>query len=109
MLLLARHLAEGAAVAVGQEHRVVTEAPLAARRPDEGAVDPCLERLDVSVRPGDAERGNEMRLAPFRHQCPARAQLVLYRLHGVPKILVRTRPACRIDAGIAVERVDGKP
>ena len=66
VLLVARHLAEGAVVAVGQEHRVVAEAGVAARRPDQRAVDVRLELLDMAVRPGDAERGDELRLAQRR-------------------------------------------
>src|SRR5437899_10567384 len=63
VLFLARHFAEGAAVAIGQEHRVVAEALRSARRPDERAVDARLELLDMAVGPRDAERRDEMPLA----------------------------------------------
>ena len=61
VLLLARHLAEGAVVAIRQEHRIVAEALVAARRPHQRAVDPRLELLDMAIRPGDAQGGDEMR------------------------------------------------
>src|SRR3954471_16008735 len=56
VLLLRWHLAEGAVVAVRLEQRVVAETECAARRPDDGSVDRCLEFLDMAVRPGDAQR-----------------------------------------------------
>src|SRR5512143_3950443 len=54
------HLAEGLAAALGQEDRVVAEAALAARRPDEAPVDMALEALDMAVGPGERERADEM-------------------------------------------------
>ena len=61
VLFLGAHLAEGAVEAVGQEQRVVAEAVVAARRPDDDAIDAALEVLDMAVGPGQAERGDEMR------------------------------------------------
>ena len=54
---------------VGQEHRVVAEAAVAARRPDERAVDAARESLDRR-RPGRAERqhADEMRAALLRRR-----------------------------------------
>jgi len=52
--------------AVGLEHGIETEPARAARRPDQGAVDPGLELLRVPVRPGDAQGGDEMRPALVR-------------------------------------------
>ena len=49
--------------AVRQEHWIIAEALVAARRPDQRAVDLGLEVLDMAIRPGDAQRGDEMRLA----------------------------------------------
>src|SRR5262245_14541109 len=74
VLLVGRHLAEGAGVAVGQEHRVVAEAQRPARRPDQRAVDAGVELLDVLVGPGDAKRGDEMRGALLGAVCAAFAQ-----------------------------------
>ena len=65
-----------------------------------------LEFLDMAVRPGDAERRDEMRAALVGRGRAALAELVFDALHGVCEILVRTGPARRIDAGLAVERVD---
>ena len=48
-------------MAVGQEDRVVAEAGRPARREDQLAVDPALERLDPPVRPGERQRADEMR------------------------------------------------
>ena len=109
MFLLVRHLAEGAGVAAGQEHGIVAETFLAARRPDEDAVDLGLEFLDVSVGPGEAQRADELRLASAARKRAALAQLVFHRLHGAAEVLVGPRPARRIDAGITIERIDGQP
>src|SRR5262245_11711394 len=99
VLLLRGHLAEGAVVAVGQEHRVVAEAGGSPRRPDERAVDAGLELLDVAVRPGDAERRDEMRAALRGHRRAACPQLVLDLLHGASEVARLAGPARRVDAG----------
>src|ERR1700684_2662072 len=56
VFFVARHFAKSACVAVGQEHRIVAESLSPARRPDQGAVDPGLEILDMAVGPGPAQR-----------------------------------------------------
>src|SRR3974377_1085609 len=66
VFFVARHLAEGAPMSVGEEHRVVAKTPLAPRRPNQRAVDAALELLEVTVRPGDAQRRNEMRCSLIR-------------------------------------------
>src|SRR5207245_2661756 len=109
VFLHVRHLAEGAGMAGGQKHRIVAETLLAARRPDERAVDGALEFLDVFVGPGEAERADEMRRALAARTRAALAQLVFHDLHGPPKVFLRARPARRIDAGIAAERIDRQP
>src|ERR1700676_5376693 len=63
MLLVARHLAERAGVAFGQENRIIAEAGGSAWRPHQRAVDAALEFLHMPVRPGHAQRAHEMRLA----------------------------------------------
>jgi len=64
VFLVARHFAEGprmtVRLAIGQKHRIITEALFAARRPDQNAVDPRLEFFEMSVRPGDAQSRDEM-------------------------------------------------
>src|SRR5208282_1850661 len=86
MLFFARHFAEGARVAVRQEHRIVTKTLIAPRRPNQRAGDAALEFLHMTVRPGDAKRGDEMRLAALRRRRAALAQFFLGRLHGPGKI-----------------------
>src|SRR3954453_21772412 len=92
VLFLGRHLAEGAVVAVRLEQRVVTEAERAARRPDDGSVDRGLELLDMTVRPGDAQRRDEMAAALLRRLGAALDQQALNLVHGEPEILVRPGP-----------------
>src|SRR5262245_1375561 len=106
VLLLCGHLAKGAVVAIGQEHRIVAEARGSTWRPHQRAVDARLELLDMAIRPGDAERGYEMRAALRGHRRAACAQLVLDLLHGVAKVARLAGPARRVDAGRAVERID---
>src|SRR5262245_58253187 len=105
MLLLSAHLAESARVAVGQEHRVVAEAGGPARRPDQRAVDARLELLQVTVRPDDAERRDEVRLALRRRCGAAGAQRLVDLSHGATEILLGARPAGRTDTGLAAKRV----
>src|SRR5262249_51232209 len=57
------HLTEAFVIAQGHEHRIVAEAADAARRPNERAVDPALEALDMPVGPGDAQRAGEEGIA----------------------------------------------
>src|SRR5690349_2757767 len=62
MLQLRIELAEGLFVADGDEHRVVTEAPISPRRPDENPVDAPIEGLGLAVvGPGDRKRAGKMR------------------------------------------------
>src|SRR5207342_624998 len=63
MFLDAGHFAEGAGVSIRQERGIVTEAGGATRWPDQGSVGARLDFLDMSIGPGDAKRGNEMRLS----------------------------------------------
>ena len=95
-------------VAVGQEHRIVPETFVTARRPDQRAVDPGLEILDMAVGPGRAQRRDEMRRALFRRRCAAFVELDLDRLHGAAEILFRPGPARGMNARRAVERIDHK-
>src|SRR4030081_3175155 len=101
VLLVARHLAEGEREPVGQEHRVIAEALVAARRIDQRAVDRGLEFLDMAVRPGDAQRRDEMRLAALRRGGAALAQQRVDPRHGAGEILGGAGPARRMDAGLA--------
>src|SRR5205085_11347356 len=52
VFLLARHLAEGLLVTLRHEHRIVAEAEIAARGPNQGTVDAAFELLHVTVGPG---------------------------------------------------------
>src|SRR3546814_20501373 len=56
------HLAEGLVAAIGQEDGIVAEPLVAARRPDERAVDPAFEPFDMAVGPGERERADDMRV-----------------------------------------------
>src|ERR1700722_1836574 len=61
MLFDRGHFAEGATMSIRQEHRIVTEARGAARRPHQRPIGARFDFLDMTVGPGDAERGYEMR------------------------------------------------
>src|SRR5215203_2815178 len=64
MLQVRFDLAERLLIADGLEHRVVSEAPFATRRPDQGPVYPALERLRLAViGPGNRKRAGKMRVA----------------------------------------------
>src|SRR5262245_13007637 len=108
MLPRVRHFAESASMAVRQKHGVVAETLIAARGPHEGAVHRSLECFNVSVGPSETQRADELSLALGRCVRAAFAQSVFHRLHGAPEVFFGTRPACRVDAWLAAERVDGQ-
>src|SRR3954464_8142345 len=106
VLFVATHLAERKSESIGKKHRIVAEALTPARRPDERAVHAPLEFLHMAVRPRDGEHGDEMSLAFLRREAIALAQAGLDLLHRLAKVLRLARPARRIDAGCAIERID---
>src|SRR5690606_21048046 len=108
MLLLGAHLAEATLISVRQEHRIVAEAIVAARRPYQPALDLAAIFLRAAIGKGEAEDGDEARLAPLRRNRAGLLQSVLDEAHGGSKILAGARPARRIDARIAIERIDGE-
>src|SRR5207247_4626858 len=64
------HFAKGHITSLGQEHRIIAKAMLAARRPDERAMDLAFEILDMAVGPGNRQHAYEMGAALIR-QCGA--------------------------------------
>src|SRR5579872_1020417 len=100
------HLAKSASMSVGQKHRIIAEAGFPARRPYQCAVNARLDFFDVTVGPGDAKRGNEMRFALRRFPRAALGQEPLDPAHRGVEIFGRSGPARRIDAGRAVKRFD---
>ena len=107
MLLLRAHLAKSASMAVGPEDGIVAETRRAPWREHEIAVDPALERLGPAVRPGERQRADEMR--PPRLWRARRQKLALDAGHRGGEVLGAARPARRIDARGAAERLDAKP
>src|SRR5665213_2171873 len=96
------HFAEGAAVAIGQERRVVAEAGGAARRPYQGAVGAGLDLFEMIVGPRHAQRGHEMRAALRRRGGAALLQQALDLSHRGGEVLGRAGPARR-------EKIPGAP
>jgi methylmalonyl-CoA mutase N-terminal domain/subunit len=86
VLLDAFHLAEGAVMTIGQEHRIVAEAGGAARRPHQRAVDARFDLFEMIVGPGDAKRGNEMSRALLRRGRAALLQQAFDLRHRSGKI-----------------------
>src|SRR3546814_1408902 len=86
---------------VGDEHRVVAEAAVAARRPHRLAMHLPLHRFGVAVRPGEAEGAGE----PGPPVAGAGSQQRRPDLfHCGSEILGRPGPARRVDARLASER-----
>ena len=100
------HFAESAVEAIGTKKRIVAEAFVATRWPHCNAVNTALELFDVPVGPGNAQRGDEMRAPLFGCFGAAFDQQCLNTVHGAAKILVGSRPARGMDAGLAAERID---
>src|SRR5262249_34346593 len=108
MLLNVRHFAKSKHVAIRQKHWVVAETPLTAWRPDEGSVHRGVELFHMPIGPGEAERADELRLTFLGSLRTALAQFIFHRLHGTSEVLFGTRPARRVNPGLAAERVDGQ-
>src|SRR5690242_2034963 len=108
VLFLGAHLAKGAVQAVRQKHGIVAETLVAAWRPYRDTIDTAFEILDVTVRPGEAQRGDKMRAPPRRLLGAEREHQIVDAGHRAGKIFVRSRPARRMDAGFAVKRIDAE-
>ena len=108
MLFFCAHLAEGMVEAVGAEERIVAKAFIAARRPHRDAVDAALELLNVAIRPGETQRGDEMRTTLIGRFGAALDQERLNAVHGGAEILVGSRPARGMNPGLAPERIDNQ-
>ena len=93
MFFVDAHLAECGAEAIGTEQRIVAEALVAAGRPHRNAIDATFEILNVPIRPGNAESGNEMCTPLFRSLGTALDQQGLDAIHRRAKILVGSGPA----------------
>src|ERR1700719_3175410 len=99
VFLHARHLPESEIIAIRKKHRVVAEALVAARRPDQRTIHTTFELLNVAVRPCNAQRRYEIRTTGLWGYCTASMQLLVDSPHGSLEILVRTCPTSRVDAG----------
>ena len=100
------HFAEADVVAERHEHRVIAKALVPTRGPDERAVDPAFEGLDMPVGPGEGEGADEMGvMACIR---PLGFDPIPHLLHGERKVLGLPRPACGEEAGVAAERFDAQ-
>jgi hypothetical protein len=86
--------------AVGDEHRIVTEAVVALGRPDERTMHDAFDGFAMAVGPGKRQRADE---------AGATIAFALEQIfdapHGEIEILVGARPARGIDAGIAAQRI----
>src|SRR5262245_30668541 len=69
VLFVRTHLAESAVEAVGEKDRIVAETEMAARRPNDFAIDATFEGGELPVGPGDAEGGDEGGAAVIRLPC----------------------------------------
>src|SRR3954471_3562166 len=87
VLLVRIHLAESDVVAGRHEHGIIAEAPLAAGRPDEAAVDPPFEPFAMAVRPAQSERADEM--GDSARLGAERFQTLLHSPHGEAEIAAR--------------------
>src|SRR5262245_18213538 len=104
------HLAKGYLMTHWHEHRIVTETPVAARRPHQYPIDPAVERFDLSVIwPGDRERACEMRgWGGIGLGCFDFAPDLRHRALPVAVSDLVFGPARRENARAAVQRVDAE-
>jgi hypothetical protein len=97
------HLAECLCSPCRDEHRVVTEALRASRRPGHLPVHPSDEGLGMAIGPGNAQRGDE--------PCTlvrSIGRFAVHPLHRGVEILRRPGPARRMYARRAVQRSDAE-
>ena len=122
MLLGRIHLAEGEVAARRHEHRIIAEAAVSARRPDERSVDPAFEPFAVAVRPAQGQSADEVGvparvgtggLERFLDPAHRQAEIALpFDLSGPafgrnPRIAGK-RPAGREDPRTIAERLDAQ-
>src|SRR6202011_3257776 len=100
MFLCRLDFAEGRLPALGHEHRVVAEAALAARRPDQGSCDLAAEQVEIAVAPGERQHRDEEGAAVLL------AEFAMHALHRDAKILGRAGPARGIDPRRAAQSRD---
>src|SRR5947207_1499359 len=91
------HFAKSHITSLGQEHGIIAKATLAARRPDERAMDLAFEILDMAVGPGNRQNTDEMRAPLVRQSSAPCRKLFLHIAHSEGEILGRSCPAGRID------------
>ena len=110
VLHLRRHLAEGDVETLRHEHRIEPVPLLAARRPDNGALDLSDIELIAPIGMGKAERGVERTVPLGRALGAGGLQRIFDPAHADPEVAAvgRFRPVCRVDARIAAQRIDGK-
>ena len=111
MLLRGVHLAERLLPAVRDEHRVVTEALVAARRPDERAFDAAVECFGLAiVGPGNRQSARELGvMAGVRSFCLHRVPHPLHRTVPVAIAGLVLGPARGENPRPSVKRVDAEP
>src|SRR6185295_11693312 len=90
------HLSKSEGLAVGDEHRIISETLVAARRPDQMAEHLALEGVGGAVGPRKAQHGREVGAwARLLGPGAALAHLVGQPLHREPEVPLRTGPARR--------------
>src|SRR5581483_4424406 len=85
---------------------VVAESGGAPRRPNQRAIDPRLDFLEMPVGPGHAKRGDEMRSSLRGLRRAALGEQPFDPAHRGVEILVRPGPARRLDPRRSLKRVD---
>ena len=106
MFFLGAHLTERALEAVRQKQWIVTEPFITPRRPSDDAVDASFEVLDMTIRPADAQRRDEMRDALRGRRRATLLHQPFDLRHGGREILARAGPARRVNAGLAAKCFD---
>ena len=105
-LVCVRHFREGASVTIGNEHRIITESSIAARRPNEMATDVSLELLNMSIRPSDTNCAAKP--GPMRRGSSKSVDILPDAGHC--RIIIATVsslcPIRTVDTGLATECID---
>src|SRR5258708_19902766 len=109
MFFRPRHLAEGEIIAIGKKNGIVAKPFVAARRPNQRAIDSAFKLLDMAVRPGDAQRRHEVGGPGLWRHGAVMTQLLVDFLHNSPKILARASPPAHIHPSPTPSSLDPTP
>ncbi|MCY1368892.1 hypothetical protein D9M69_558990 [compost metagenome] len=109
MLFVGSHFTKGLFIAIGLKHRIITEADIATRRPDQHAFHFTAIILCFTIRPCKANHRNKARLALIRGGRSFGLQKIFDLLHRhveITRAVFGFSPVSSVNTRIAIKRVN---